>query len=108
MANGCIYTPASTLPGGSVTVTASAGNLAAPLIVNTTATAGVPTPSVAFPSWKVVFSRGVSTGLFTVRVKIPAKAALVDATGVYLPKSNSAWGYFPGTTVGGRIELTQP
>ena len=107
-ANGCIYTPADTLPGGLVTVTASGGNLAAPLIVNTTATAGVPTPSVAFPNWKVVSIRGVSTGTFSARVKNPANTRTVGATGVYLPKSNSAWGYFPGTTEGGRIEITQP
>jgi hypothetical protein len=107
-ANGCIYTPADTLPGGSVTVTVSGGNLAAPLSMNTTATAGVPVPSVAFPSWKVVSIRGVSTGTFSARVKNPANTRTVGATGVYLPKSNSAWGYFPGTTVGGRIQLTQP
>ena len=32
----------------------------------------------------------------------------LNGAGIYLPKSNSAWGYFPGTTLGGRIELTQP
>ena len=79
-----------------------------PLSVITTATAGVPTPSVTFPKWKVVIPAGVYTGLFSARVKIPARAGSVGAVGVYLPKSNSAWGFFPGTTVGGRIQLTQP
>ena len=32
----------------------------------------------------------------------------VGGSCVYLPKSNSAWGFFPGTSVGGRIELTIP
>jgi hypothetical protein len=43
-----------------------------------------------------------------VNVKDPARSKKVIGSGIYLPKTNSAWGYFPGATVGGRIQLTQP
>ena len=107
-ANGSLYTPAATLPAGAVTLTASGGNLAASLVVATTATDGLPLASVAFPGWKVSLSRAGRTGLFAAKVKDPARARAVTGGGVYLPKSNSAWGYFPGTSEGGRIQLTQP
>ena len=48
------------------------------------------------------------TGTFRAKIKDPARSLPVNASGIYLPKTNTAWGYFPGTTVGGSITLTQP
>ncbi len=100
-ANGCIFTPGAALPSGAVTLHLSGGNLAANLTIPTIATNGIPantTPSIAF--WMVK----PLTGTFTTKV-YRAPSLRVGGSGVYLPKSNSAWGYFPGTTLGGRIEL---
>ncbi len=99
-ANGCIFAPGAVLPSGAVTLSLSGGNLAADLDIATTATAGKPaltTPSVAIWTAK-------TNGTFTTKV-YRTPAIRVGGSGVYLPKSNSAWGYFPGTTLGGRIEL---
>ena len=103
-ANGCIFTGADILPSGPVTLQLSGGNLASDLTIATTATNGKPantTPRVAF--WSV----RASTGSFTTKV-YRTTTLRVGGSGVYLPKSNSAGGYFPGTTLGGRIQLTQP
>ncbi len=43
-----------------------------------------------------------------MKVKTPVSARAVKGSGIYLQKSNSAWGYFPGTTQGDLIQLQQP
>ncbi len=107
-ANGSLFASGDTLPAGAVELVASGGNLVAPLTVATTASAGVPTASTVFPSWRISLNRAGQTGQFTAKVKTPTNLKSVSGSGVYLPKSNSAFGWFPGTTLGGRIELTQP
>jgi hypothetical protein len=49
-----------------------------------------------------------SLGIFLAGVEIAPNRALVLGRGVYLPKSKSAWGYFPGTQIGGRLVLDVP
>jgi hypothetical protein len=46
--------------------------------------------------------------VFLTSVKNPALPLGARASGVYLQKTNTVWGYFPGTTVGGRIDITLP
>ncbi|MCB1061552.1 MAG: choice-of-anchor D domain-containing protein [Verrucomicrobiae bacterium] len=59
----------------------------------------LPTPFIRF--WVPVRS----TGIFRVRVLDPDRGRVVPGDGVYLQKSQSAWGFFPGSTEGGRISL---
>ena len=64
----------------------------------------------AVPTGSLKGWTGVSkaTGKFTAKLILPGTTKAVTGNGLYLPKSNSAWGYFPGTTIGGRIQLTVP
>jgi hypothetical protein len=104
VANGSSFSALTAiLPGGSVTLTATGGNLAAPIILNTSASAGVPVLSSIFSTW----ARTASIGTFRVKVVTTPGTRAKFASGIYLPKSHSACGYFPGTTVGGSITLTQ-
>lgn len=59
----------------------------------------LPTPFIR--SWVPVRS----TGIFRVRLLDPERGRVVAGDGVYLQKSQSAWGFFPGSTEGGRISL---
>lgn len=102
-ANGCVFTPGATLSNGPCTIVVSGGNLAASSSIASTITAGSPAANALVTFWRVRATKGS----FTAIVKDPARTKAVGARGIYLPKSNSAWGYFPGTSVGGRIELTQ-
>ena len=104
-ANGCVFAPGvSTLPAGAGTLTISGGNLASSNTTARTITAGKPTVNALVPAWTAFPLKGT----FTAKVKTPANARTVTGSGIYLPKSNSAWGFFPGTTLGGRMVLTQP
>ena len=103
-ANGCLFATGDALPTGGVHLTIAGGNLPADSTVATTATAGrvvLPTPGVS--SWAAL-----SNGTFTAKITHPLFTAPIVAKGIYMPKSNTAWGVFSGTTVGGRIEMTQP
>jgi len=102
-ANGSIFLPTDVLPTGAVTLKLIGGNQAADRTISTTANAGVPVPTTPGVSFWLVKPNGG----FTTKVQ-RTPLIKVGGSGVYLPKSNSAWGYFPGTTLGGRIELTQP
>ena len=99
-ASGSLYTTGdSTAMNGAGTLNVTGGNLASSSTA-VTITAGKPTLGPVVTLWKAT----TSTGLFAVKVKnTPGVGG-----GIYLPKSQTAWGYFHGTTVGGRIELTQP
>ena len=104
-ANGCVFTPGvSALPAGAGTLTISGGNLASTNTTARTITAGKPTVNALVPAWTAFPLKGT----FTAKIKTPANPRTVTGSGIYLPKSNSAWGFFPGTTLGGRILLTQP
>lgn len=61
-------------------------------------------PLGVLQSWVTVPKYGV----FFAGLKIPDRPGVVRGRGLYLPKSNSAAGFFPGTTVGGRIVLSGP
>lgn len=47
-------------------------------------------------------------GKFSAKVLVPGVTRAVSGKGVYLPKVGIAWGFFPGTTTGGRIQLALP
>jgi hypothetical protein len=68
---------------------------------------GLPTPAAAsaLKTWTGVSAKA---GRFSATVAVPGITKPVKGRGLYLPKTNSAWGFFPGTTVGGSIELTVP
>ena len=101
-ANGCVFAPGvSALPAGAGTLTISGGNLASSNTTARTITAGKPTVNALVPAWTAFPLKGT----FTAKIKTPANPRTVTGSGIYLPKSNSAWGFFPGTTLGGRIEL---
>jgi hypothetical protein len=104
LANGCIFTPGYPLFSGAGTLTVAGGNLATDSAASTSVTAGAPAKTALVPSWVASPMKGT----FVAQVKDPARTRGVTASGIYLPKSNSAWGFFRGTTVGGRIELSVP
>ncbi len=104
-ANGSFY--GSTLPTGtSGTLRLSGGDLTADESSTVPIVAGKP----AFPVGSLVSWGRVdpATGKFTPKVRIPGLPRPVTGTGLYLPKSHTAWAFFPGTTIGGRIALTVP
>jgi len=102
VANGSLYH--GVVPGsGSATLTLSGGNLAADETTAVTVNGGIP----AVPAGSLVGWAGVrpNIGKFSVRIRVPGSARPIIGGGLYLPKSQSAWGYFPGLTEGGRIQL---
>ena len=107
-ANGCRYNGTALIAAGAGTLKLSGGNLDtkqnSPVTI---AASGVPTLPLtsSVKTWKAV---SVKKGKFTVTVLVPGITKPVKGSGIYLPKSNSAWGYFPGTTDGGRIQLSLP
>jgi hypothetical protein len=87
-------------------LTLSGGNLAGPETSAATVTDGAPAPfSGSLAGWGVL---PAEVGKFLPRVHVPGMSRPSGGSGIYLPKSNRAWGYFQRTTVGGRIELTVP
>jgi hypothetical protein len=92
-------------PSGPGTLEISGGNLAPSGPQPVTVTGGRPAvPAGIVQSWKVI---GNNTQ-FIATLKVPGRTGAIMGTGLYLPKSNSAWGFFLGTDVGGRIELNLP
>ena len=81
----------------------SGGNLAATESTLVATIAGIPpAPTGALRAWTGVTAE---KGVFIAKVMVPGRAKPVIGRGVYLSKYERAWGYFPGTTEGGRIEL---
>jgi hypothetical protein len=105
-ANGSLFANVIPLTGAG-TLQLSGGNLPGTETGAVTVNAkGIPTvPIGSLKTWTGVAPK---VGKFTAKVLVPGIAKQVKGSGVYLPKSNRAWGYFPGKTVGGRIELTVP
>ena len=103
-ANGCLFQGGAPLAGvGQLEL--AGGNLSSTEDASVTVTAGRPTvPAGSLKAWAADAKRGI----FLARVKVPGLAVPVLGAGLYLPKSHSAWGFFPGVTEGGRIELTVP
>ena len=107
-ANGSLFTGLAPLLTGAGTLNISGGNLAADQTGAATISAlGIPgtLPLGALTAWTGVKQK---VGKFSAKVTVPTLTKPVSAKGIYLPKSNRAWGFFPGTTVGGSIELTVP
>ena len=105
-ANGSLFSGTIPLTGPG-TLRLSGGNLAAPESAGVTLNAkAIPTvPTGSLKTWTGVV---VKVGKFNATVALPGVIKPVKGSGLYLPKSHSAWGFFPGKTVGGRIELTVP
>jgi hypothetical protein len=106
-ANGSLYDGTALLPSGDGTLNLSGGDLTVnesnAVVVSMDGIPAVPTG--ALQTWTGVKPK---VGKFTAKVTVPAITKPVKGSGLYLPKSNRAWGFFPGKTVGGRIELTVP
>ncbi len=99
--NGCIYTPGMPLVSGPVELDITGGNLPAELISTTTASGGRPTLTPLIRTWNVDVTRGT----FRSFLYTPIRSSRISCSGIYLPKSQSAWGYFKGNTVGGRLDM---
>ena len=106
-ANGCRFDGTATLPAGNGTLSLGGGNITVETNAVIVSTAGVPAPAVgsALKTWTGVNKK---VGKFKATVAVPNIVKPVKGSGLYLPKTNSAWGFFPGTAVGGRIQLTVP
>ena len=103
-ANGSLYTGAPLFTGAGM-LDLSGGNLTvAESSAATISALGIPTTPLG--SLKTWTGAKAKTGKFAATVLVPTITKPVKGSGLYLPKSNSAWGFFPGTTVGGRIELS--
>jgi len=104
-ANSSIYR--GTLPTGATgTLHLTGGNLAADESSTVSLVAGKPVaPANSLVSWGPV---SPATGKFAPKIRLPNVARPVSGAGLYFSKSKTAWAFFPGTTIGGRIELTVP
>ena len=109
-AKGSRYDKLLLLPVGNGILKLAGGNLQADEFVAVAITGGIPAlPTGSLVTWKGPSKKGTSsTGLFSVTVTIPGVTKPVKGSGIYLQKSGRAWGYFPGTTLGGRVELSVP
>ena len=106
-ANGSIYAGELPLQSGTARLSLAGGNLGGmgDQVTVVEVTNGVPaTPAGSLKGWTGVSAR---SGKFIAKIQLPDVTRLVTGSGLYLPKSNSAWGFFPGKTVGGRIELRE-
>jgi hypothetical protein len=109
-AKGSRYDKLLLLPVGNGTLKLAGGNLVANESSAVAITGGIPAvPTGSLVTWKGPTKKGTSpTGIFSVTVTVPGVAKPVKGSGLYLQKSGRAWGYFPGTTLGGRVELSVP
>lgn len=104
-ANGCLYNGIIPINGPG-TFTVSGGNFVAPESNSSPVSSGRPqilSGSVTF--WG---TNKPQYGTFRASVRQPGFSRVTNASGIYLPKSNTAWGYFSGSAIGGRITLTVP
>ena len=103
-ANGCVYNSAAPLPSGNAIMHLTGSGLAAPFDIAATLAFGAPTKNPAIPFWITYPVRGV----FLASLKTPAAPLGARSSGIYLQKTNTAWGYVAGPIVGGRIEISLP
>ena len=97
-ANGSIFR-ATNLTGRAI-LQLEGGNLNADESSVVNANSGRPGLAGSLAGW--VLRPG---GTFVTRIRAPFSHDPLIGGGVYLPKSQSAWGYFNGQTEGGRIQL---
>jgi len=62
--------------------------------------------SAASASASFAWNSGRADDGWVATLRLPGRT--VKGRGYYMPKSNSVWGTFPGTTVGGYFQITQP
>jgi hypothetical protein len=102
-ANGNLHDSTISLFGdGHLSLTG--GNLAESLVDPVTINQkGIPlVPVGILKRWSGVSAK---QGRFSATLLPPSSTKSVGGSGIYLNKSRRAWGFFPGTTEGGRIEL---
>jgi hypothetical protein len=107
VAQGSRYDKLLPLPDGNRILKLAGGNLAAEQLTAVAITGGIPPlPTRSLITWKSPSNKGTSpTGIFTITVTLPGVTKPVKGSGIYLQKSGRAWGFFPGTTLGGRVEV---
>lgn len=98
-ANGCLYRTMDL--DGLATIRLTGGNLAADEELFAPTLRGRPRPGGSV----VDVRASASAGTFVMRIKVPFSKRTIVGSGVFLPKTQSAWGYFNGSSVGGRIEM---
>ena len=105
VANGCEATGGLGIPNGAAVLKVSGGNLPSPVVRNTTVANGKVAPDyLTLTGWTPQES-GLT---FRATLKQPNSSRFTLGTGLYFPKSQTALGFFPGTTLGGKIELRVP
>ena len=103
VANGCVADGTFGMPDGPATLTFSGGNYATPTAyaVNVSGAAVTPfLPTLRY--WTPV----QTAQTFKVRFRQPGRTIETTGTGMYFQKSHTALGFFSGSTLGGKIELT--
>ena len=103
-ANGCVFNSLLGLPSGSATMHLTGGGLAAPFDIAASLAVGAPAKNPAIPFWVTYPVKGVFLG----SLKTPVAPLGARCSGIYLQKTNTAWGYVAGPIVGGRIEISLP
>lgn len=99
--NGSLFLP--TFVAGTGYLTLSGGNLAADEEGEANIISGrVFAPDTSLAEWLP----RLNFGTFNAKIRVPFARKAIGASGVYLPKTQRAWGYFNGSSVGGRIDLT--
>jgi hypothetical protein len=93
---------------GAVTVRLSGGDLPSEIVRASTASGGFVTPVGPLVRWMDRPNATPGRSAFSAFVRLPGATRNVTATGLYLPKSRRAVAYFPGTTVGGFLEVFTP
>ncbi len=101
-ANGSAFIAGSALPNGAVSVHLAGGNLGSEINRSGTVVPGKASATGASFTWIL---NPKSPGWIKATLTLPGRTNPVIGGGLYLPKSNRVWGWFPGTTVGGYFEL---
>lgn len=102
LANGSIFDSTVAPFSGAATLEVAGGNLVADESNFAVFTNGIPTlPVGSLQVWKAY----PNLGTFKFTVFVPTLNRAVAGSGLYLQKSNSAVGYFSGSTSGGRVVI---
>lgn len=101
-ANGSAFIAGSALPNGAVSVHLEGGNLASEINLSGTVVPGRVSATGASFTWNM---NPKAPAWIKATLTLPSRTNPVIGGGLYLPKSNRVWGWFPGTTVGGYFEI---
>ena len=105
VANGCVNTGVFGIPDGPVVVTLSGGNFPAPVVINSTSLNGKVAAVLPTLTGWAAQTLGQT---FRTMFKQPGFVRATLGTGYFFPKSQTALGFFPGTTHGGKVEVHVP